>query len=87
MYVKNKVIHLLERASNPVRRIWSRFPEALIGLVSLLFILFCVLTYFPAIGNYASKLATGNKYLALAEGLLNPFRTRNILLKSFGGIM
>ena len=82
MYAKNKVIRLLERASNPVRRIWSRLPEALIGLVSLLFILFCLLTYFPSIGNYASKLATGNKYLALAEGLLNPFRTRNILLKS-----
>jgi hypothetical protein len=76
------IIQRLDRATQPVRWIWSRLPEALIGIICLGAIIFCLLTYFPAVGNFASKLITGNQYVALMDGLFNPFRNRNALLKS-----
>lgn len=82
-FFKNKeVSDALEKASSPVRWIWSRLPEALLGLFCIGVIIFSVLTYFPAMGKFASTLASGNKYTATLEGLLNPFRNRGVLLES-----
>ncbi|MFQ6112840.1 MAG: CotH kinase family protein, partial [bacterium] len=82
-FFKNKKIRkALHSASSPVRWIWPRLPEALIGLFSLILIIFCCLTYSADLARYASKFVTGNKYLALMDGMLNPFRTRHLLLKS-----
>jgi hypothetical protein len=79
---KKQMIQILDQASRPVRWIWSRRPEALIGLVSIGAIIFCLLTYSPAVANFASRLLSGNKWIALADGLFNPFRNRSALLKS-----
>ena len=76
------IIQRIDRASQPVRWIWSRLPEALIGIICIGVIIFCLLTYSPTVGEFASKLMTGNKYLALMDGLFNPFRNRSALLKS-----
>jgi hypothetical protein len=72
----------LNRAGRPLPRIWPRLPETLIAIGALAIIFLCLVTYVPSVGNYVSKLISGNKYLALADGLLNPFRSRNLLLKS-----
>lgn len=82
MFKNKEVSDALERASSPVRWIWSRLPEALLGLFCIVVIIFSILTYFPAISKFASKLASGNKYTATLEGLLNPFRNRGVLLES-----
>lgn len=82
MTKKDRLIKSLDRACSPVRRIWPRLSEALLGLSALLVIAFCLLTFSPALSVKASKLLSGNKYLALVDGLINPFRNRHILLHS-----
>lgn len=79
---KKNLTPLLERGSSPVRRIWPRLPEALIGIFCLLIIGFTLLTYHTKTAHFTSRLFSGNKYLALLDGLFNPFRNRHILLKS-----
>ena len=48
----------------------------------MLVIAFAILTYSVDLSEYTSKLVTSNKYVALLEGLFNPFRTKHLLLKS-----
>jgi spore coat protein CotH len=72
----------LKRASSPFRRVWPKLPEALIGICCLIMVAFCLLTYSTETAHYTSRLFSSNKYLALLDGLFNPFRTRHILLKS-----
>lgn len=81
-FKKAEVTDALDKASSPVRFIWSRLPEALLGLFSIGIIIFSIVTYFPAVTEFASKLIKGNKYIATLEGFLNPFRNRNALLES-----
>ncbi len=77
-----KVKKVLRRAHGPVRGVWPKMSEALIGVFSILVVVFALLTYSTELSQYASKLVTGSKYLSLAEGLLNPFRSKHLLLKS-----
>jgi hypothetical protein len=79
---KKKITAALDRASSPVRWIWPRLPEALIGIMALGIIVFCCLTYSTSLARRASELFSSNKYLALVDGFLNPFRNRHLLLKS-----
>lgn len=68
--------------SRPARQIWPRASEALIGIVSLLVIALVVLTYSPTMARHASRWFAGNKYVALIDGMSNPFRNRSLLLHS-----
>lgn len=79
---KQKLTATLERVSSPVRGIWPRLSDALIGMSALLIIAFCCLTYSTTLARRASELVTGNKYLALLDGFFNPFRSRHLLLNS-----
>jgi len=79
---RKKVTPILERSSSPFRKIWPKLPEAVIGTFCLFLIAFCLLTYSTKTAHYTSRLLSGNKYLALFDGLFNPFRNRHILLKS-----
>ncbi|MGH7597450.1 MAG: CotH kinase family protein, partial [bacterium] len=79
---KQKLTAALERFSSPVRWIWPRLSDALIGIVALGVITLCCLTYSTSLARRASELVTGNKYLALVDGLFNPFRNRHLLLNS-----
>jgi|GEM_PF-3488178 len=79
---KQKIAAALERFSSPVRWIWPRLPEALIGICALGVIAFSCLTYSTTLARRASELFSSNKYLALIDGFLNPFRSRHLLLKS-----
>jgi len=79
---KQKITAALERFSSPVRWIWPRLSDALIGIAALGVITLCCLTYSPALARRASELVTGNKYLALIDGFFNPFRNRHLLLNS-----
>ncbi len=79
---RQKLTSTLEKASSPVRGIWPSLPDALLGLSALFIIAFCLLTYYTPLAHYTSKLFSGNKYIALADGMLNPFRNRHMLLKS-----
>ncbi len=81
-YKKIKDTEAMDRAHRPVRWIWSRLPEALIGLISLAIIAFAVASYFPEVSRFASRLITGNRYLAVIDGFFNPFRNRNALLEA-----
>jgi hypothetical protein len=77
--------HIIERLNGvrrPLQRIWSPLPGVLIGIGAVGLILFCLLTYSPTVGKFASNLVRGNKYMAIADGLLNPFRNRNTLITS-----
>ncbi|MDZ7342965.1 MAG: CotH kinase family protein, partial [candidate division KSB1 bacterium] len=82
MKAKQKIAAALDRASGPVRWIWPRLADALIGIGALGIIVFCGLTYSPSLAQRASELFSRNKYLALVDGFLNPFRNRHVLLKS-----
>jgi hypothetical protein len=72
----------LKRASRPLQGIWPRSSDAVIGLFALIIIGFVCLTYVTPLAVRASELVNGNKYVALAEGMLNPFRNRSLLLNS-----
>jgi len=72
----------LKRASLPFRGIWPRPSDAVIGMFALVIIAFASLTYFTPVARQASQLVGGNKYVALADGLLNPFRNRRLLMES-----
>lgn len=72
----------LERFSGPVRGIWPKLSDALIGICAFGVIAFCCLTYSTTLARRASELVVGNKYLALIDGFLNPFRNRHLLLTS-----
>jgi len=82
MNSRQKIMAALDRASGPVRWIWPRLPDAMIGICALGIIGLCCLTYSTSLARRASELFTGNKYLALMDGLLNPFRNRHLLLNS-----
>lgn len=55
---------------------------AWIFLFSLAIVGLCCLTYSPFLVERFSRLPSSNKYLALADGLLNPFRSRHALFNS-----
>ncbi len=79
---RKKIKKALERASSPLSGIWPKSSEALIGILSVFIITFVLLTYSVDLSQYTSKIVTNNKYLALVEGLFNPFRNKHLLLKS-----
>ena len=72
----------LIRASRPFGRIWPRKAEAVIGMLALFVVLFAALTYIKPLANWTSELVGGNRYLAIVEGMLNPFRSPRLLLDS-----
>ncbi|MFW6068841.1 MAG: CotH kinase family protein, partial [Chloroflexota bacterium] len=72
----------LKRASRPLSGIWSHSAEAVLGLFALLIVGFALLTYYPPAARIASSFSTGNRYLAIAEGLINPFRSPRVLMNS-----
>ena len=82
LFKKKQVSETLNKASSPFQWIWTRWQEAIIGMFSLIVVLFCIFTYFPDVGNKASTLISGNKYVALIDGFFNPFRNRNALMES-----
>ena len=65
-----------------LRRLWPQAGDAWIGVLALGIIAICCLTYSPPLARWVSELAGGNRYLALADGLLNPFRNRDLLVRS-----
>jgi hypothetical protein len=71
-----------ERASRPFRGWWPRLSDALIGMFALVVVGLALATYSPALSRNASELLAGNRYLALIDGLFNPFRTQHLLLNS-----
>jgi hypothetical protein len=77
-----KLFSSLKRASSPLQRIWPSSSDAVIGMFALIIVGFTALTYIKPLEVQASKLVSGNKYLALADGLFNPFRNRQLLLNS-----
>jgi hypothetical protein len=79
---KQKITAALERFSSPIRWIWPRLPDALIGITALGIIALCCLTYSTALARRASEIFAGNKYVALLDGFFNPFRNRHLLLNS-----
>jgi spore coat protein CotH len=79
---KEKITAALERISSPVRWIWPRLGDAVIGIFSILLIALCCLTYSTKISLYASKLFNENKYVALINGFVNPFRNQHLLMNS-----
>ncbi len=69
--------------ANPaVRRVWPRPLEAVLGLFALLVIGVACLSHSRTVAQWASTIGQGNKYTALAEGMLNPFRNRHLLTNS-----
>jgi spore coat protein CotH len=82
MNARKKITATLDRASSPVRWIWPRLSDALIGIMALGIIVFCCLTYSTSLARRASELFSNNQYLALIDGFLNPFRNRHLLLNS-----
>jgi hypothetical protein len=79
---KQKLTAALERFSSPVRWIWPRLPDALIGIFALGIITLCCLTYSTSLARRASEIFAGDKYVALLDGFFNPFRNRHLLLNS-----
>ncbi len=79
---KEKITAGLERISSPVRWIWPRLGDAVIGIFSILLIALCCLTYSTELSIYASKLFNENKYVALINGFVNPFRNQHLLMNS-----
>lgn len=65
-----------------LRRLWPHAGDAWIGLLAVSVIAICGLTYSPPVARRVSELASGNKFIALADGLLNPLRNRDLLLRS-----
>lgn len=82
IWSREEINDTLDKASKPVQWIWGRLPEAVLGMLSLILIVFCILTFLPGVGKMASKLVTGNQYVTLIDGMLNPFRNRKALLES-----
>lgn len=72
----------LRRVAAPFRGWWPRLSDAAVGMFALLVVAFALLTYSTSISRYTSELLSDNKYLALVNGMLNPFRTRHMLLNS-----
>ena len=72
----------LERMTQPLRAIWPRFPQAVLGLLALVIVGFGLLTYNKTVTHYFGRISYGNRYLALIDGYLNPFRNRHVLLNS-----
>ncbi len=72
----------LDRASKPFRRVWPRLPEALVGMLALLVVIFAGLTYSTDLADRASRLITGSRYLAFVDGMVNPFRSQHLLMQS-----
>ena len=79
---RKRLLSTLKRASRPLRGIWSRPSEAVIGLLALAVVIFALSTYITPLAQWVSGLAGGNQYVALVDGLLNPFRTQHLLLES-----
>jgi len=79
---RRRSVSVLNRVSQPFRRIWPRFPDALIGMAALAVVLFAVLTYSTDLADRASRLVTGNRYLAFVDGMVNPFRSQHMLMQS-----
>jgi hypothetical protein len=77
-----KITSSLKRLSRPLQGIWPGSSDAVIGLLALVIIVFVSLTYIKPLEIQASKLIKGNRYLALIDGLINPFRNRQLLLNS-----
>ncbi len=77
-----KITAALDRASSPVRWLWPRLGDAVVGILAIGLIIFCCLTYSTRLSIYASKLFSDNKYVALINGFVNPFRNQHLLLKS-----
>ncbi|UCC50301.1 MAG: CotH kinase family protein [Anaerolineaceae bacterium] len=76
----DKVSTRLKRISRPVRGIWPRPSDALIGLFALLVLAVALLTYIKPVVTWGSQLINGNKYVVGVDGLLNPLRNPNLLL-------
>ena len=70
----------LKRISRPVRGIWPRTSDALIGMFALLVLAVALLTYIKPVVTWGSQLVSGNKYVVGIDGLLNPLRNPNLLL-------
>lgn len=70
------------RLARPFQRIWPRLPEAVLGILAVGIVGFAALTHSTAIAERASRLVTGNRYLAFADGMLNPFRGAHLLVES-----
>ena len=64
----------LDRASSPTRRIWPRFHEAMIGTFALLVVGISLTTDSRQVAKYASRLGSGNKYIALIDQLLRSLK-------------
>ena len=77
-----KIVAVLRYAARPFFCIWPRFPHALIGMFAILVVVLALSTYSTTLAKHASELFASNKYIALIEGLLNPYRTRHLLLQS-----
>jgi hypothetical protein len=72
----------LLRALLPFRGTWPRVADAAVGVAGLLIVALAASTYSTALARQASEWLSGNKYLALLNGLANPFRTQHLLLES-----
>jgi hypothetical protein len=72
----------LLRALLPFRGTWPRVADAAVGVLGLLVVALAVSTYSTTLARQASEWLSGNKYLALLNGLVNPFRTQHLLLES-----
>jgi hypothetical protein len=72
----------LLRALLPFRGTWPRVAEAAVGVLGLLVVALAASTYSTTLSRRASEWFSGNKYLALLNGLANPFRTQHLLLES-----
>ncbi len=79
---KQKITAALERISSPVRWIWPSLSDALIGICAVGIIALGCLTYSTSLARRASEIFSSNKYTALIDGFLNPFRNRHLLLES-----
>jgi hypothetical protein len=72
----------LLRVLLPFRGTWPRVADAAVGVLGLLVVALAVSTYSTTLARQASEWLSGNKYLALLNGLANPFRTQHLLLES-----
>ena len=80
---KKRIVSGLKKISHPLEGIWPRANgQAVLGLFALAVVAFAALTYVTPVARMSSKLVTGNRYLAVAEGLINPFRSPRVLMNS-----
>ncbi len=77
-----RVAALVRRAVRPFQRIWPRLPEAVLGIAAVGIVVFATLTHSAGVAERASRLVTGHRYLAFADGMLNPFRGTHLLVES-----